>query len=186
MNQLKIFNVGYPTRGPKGNEEVMLGEKQATDNAVALGIAGKRIGYGGKFEAQIDTTVEDGFIRELGQETEDQNERPQMSVARENVKWMARILVKSTVRKSLYLDYLLAYNCQGQPPAKTREIIDPKYFSRHALPKNILGDNLHILPSILDGQKLAGWVLYDGDMNVLKHDIKPVDSLDMTVFPSDS
>jgi hypothetical protein len=180
--QLRQFTVGYPVRGPRGQEEVMMGKKAYTPKAIELGVAGKYVGFGGGFKPLEDKTVEEGFIREfIFEETVDEDKKPLMSVSAENVRWMARIVVHNTARKSLILDYFLAYDCKGTPPPVAREILNPRYVSRHDLPEPIPGLDKIVLPMILDGKKLVGYALYDGELRLLKREIMAVDLIERDV-----
>jgi hypothetical protein len=168
--KLPICTVGYLVRGMPGQEEILLGEKAATPKAVRRKIAGKLIGYGGDFEPSQDTSIRASFKRELAEESD-------IVVEISNLEVLAEILIKDETGDRLMLYYLFVREWQGEAQDK-REITKPRWYPTRPLPNNILGADKLILPRLIHGQKLSGWVRYDKDMNVVDHDLKTVDSFD--------
>lgn len=165
--QLPICTVGYLLRSVDGREEIHLGEKAATEKAVKRKIAGKLLGYGGDFEPDKDLTLEGSFARELGEESEFRVDPKTLEVA-------AKILIRDEKGDRLTLIYVLARHWTGQA-GENREFANAGWYSTNPLPENILGADKLILPRILAGQKLEGFVEYDKDMNVVAHNLVPVD-----------
>jgi len=169
-----ICSVGYPIRGPRGQEEIHLGEKAPTPKAIKRCINGKLIGYGGDFEPGIDGDIIDCFLREFAQESGD--ETSHLSAHRKDVEEVARILIKNTVRPGILLHYLFIRNCRGVA-ISTREILNPGWYPARPLPDNILEADKLILPRVIQGERLRGWILYDENMKVIGHELASVESL---------
>jgi 8-oxo-dGTP pyrophosphatase MutT (NUDIX family) len=164
-NKLPVCTVGYPLHG----EDVFLGLKAATPKAVKRKINGYWLGFGGDVEPE-DGTLKKSFARELFDETGFQ-------VAPESVEIVAKVLIKDEKGDRLWLYYALARSERGSS-RENREFDEFSWFPRAALPEKILGADKLILPRIFAGEKLEGWIQYDKDMNVINHELKPVESVD--------
>jgi hypothetical protein len=168
--KLPICTVGYLVRGTLGQEEIFLGEKAATPKAVKRKIAGKLIGYGGDFEPDTDTSIRESFKRELMEESGLTTEVKSLEV-------LAKILIRDETGDRLILYWLFVREWQGEV-SDNREIVNPHWYPARPLVWNILGADKLILPKLLNGQKLTGWVEYDKDMNVVGHELQTVESID--------
>ncbi len=166
---LPICTVGYLLRTMNGSEEIHLGEKAATDKAVKRKIAGKLIGYGGDFEPDKDLSIKESFARELSEESGFSAMPHMLDVA-------AKVLVRHEKGDRLTLYYVLARHWSGSA-GESREFARSGWFPTKRLPDNVLGADKIILPRILAGLKLEGWVEYDKDMNVVAHELKEVASV---------
>ncbi len=165
------FTVGYAIRGSRGKEELLLGLKQATEKSIKLGIAGKLIGYGGTVEP-FDNSIEESFIREFKEETDNLN----LTIDVKDVERMAHIEIRNKIKPSLMLEYILLRNYSGTP-SNDGELLKAEWYPARPLPENVLNADKLILPRIINGEKLEGWILYDKDMKVIEHQIKAVKNL---------
>ena len=167
--KLPICTVGYLVRGTPGQEEIFLGEKAPTPKAVKRKIAGKLIGYGGDFEPDHDASIAESFKRELAEESG-------FTVETTDVEVMAEILIRDETGDRLMLYYVLVKKWRGEAN-DNREILNPRWYPTRPLPDNILGADKLILPIIIDGKRLSGWVRYDKDMNITDYKLEPVETL---------
>jgi len=171
---ISICTAGWPIRGKRDHEEILLGTKAATPKAVKRGIAGKLMPYGGDMEPEDNGSPVAGFTRELFQESGDNESR--LSVDPKDVEVVAKIEIRNLEKPSLILYLLFAWNCKGNAKS-TREIINPRYYPTRPLPENLLESDKLVLPRLLAGEKLEGWILYSGDMKLLEHHLKNVESI---------
>jgi hypothetical protein len=174
---LPICTVGYLIRGMRDYEEILLGEKATTPKAVKRKIAGKLIGYGGDFEPGTDASIRESFKRELTEESSNPGKSDGLVVEVRNIEVLAKILIRDDAGDRLTLYYIFVREWMGEAHA-SREIFNPRWYHARSLPWNILGADKLILPKLVNGQKLTGWVKYDTDMNVVGHDLQPVETID--------
>jgi len=167
---LPICTVGYLLRMTEDRQEIYLGEQAATEKAIKRKIAGKLLGYGGDFEPDRDLTLEGSFARELGEESEFNVDPKTLDVA-------AKVLIRDEKGDRLTLYYILARHWTGQA-GENREFTKTAWYQTDPLPENILGADKLILPRLLGGEKLEGFVKYDEDMNVVSHELRVVASID--------
>ena len=159
---LPVCTVGYLVRGERGHEEIFLGEKAPTPKALKRGIAGKLIGYGGDYEP-TDTSLEQSFQRELSEES---GFKAEIS----DIETCAKVLIKDEKGPRLTLCYILVRKWTGEAKLND-EIMNPKWYSAHPLPDNVLNADKLILPRILSGEKLEGYVEYDRNLNVVSYNL---------------
>ena len=179
---LPICTVGYLVRGMRGHEEILLGEKAATPKAVKRKIAGKLIGYGGDFEPGLDHSFATSFKRELLEESSSSHEKDDgLVVELKDIEILAKILIRDESGDRLTLYYIFVREWAGEAHG-SREILNPRWYPARPLPYNILGADKLILPKLVNGQKLMGWVEYDADMNVVGHDLRSVETIDEALF----
>lgn len=168
--QLPICTVGYLIRGSQGQEEIFLGEKAPTPKAIKRKIAGKLIGYGGDFESNKDTSIRGSFKRELKEESS-------IIVEVKDLEVLAKVLVRDESGDRLMLYYIFVKTWQGEA-TDHREIVNPRWYTARPLPWNILEADKLILPHLINKKKISGWVEYDRDMNVIRHNLEVVESID--------
>ncbi|MDE1874974.1 MAG: NUDIX domain-containing protein [Patescibacteria group bacterium] len=173
MTELPLSTVGYLIRGPRGREEIFLGTKAPTPKAIKRKIAGKLIGYGGDFDPGIDRSIAGCFARELAEES-----GFRIDPADAEVK--ACILIKDENGPRLTLCYIFVRKWTGDEAGESREMHSARWYPTDPLPDDILAADKIVLPRLLKGEKIAGWIEYDAHMNVIAYDISPVDSLDMS------
>ncbi|HEU5114767.1 MAG TPA: NUDIX domain-containing protein [Candidatus Paceibacterota bacterium] len=173
MNQLPISTVVYLLRDGSGSTEVFLGRKAPKPKAVKRGIAYLRIGYGGDLEAGKDLSPAHCASRELGEES-DFTGRP------EDMKAVAQIKIIDEAGPRLMLHYFLLRKWSGEP-GESDEILDGKWYPLGSLPDDIIPSDTHILPRVLQGEKLIGWMEYatdpDGKLRLVRFELSPVESL---------
>ncbi len=166
-----LFNVVYFERKLKGKQQVFLGRKIASPKAMRLGIADKLIGCGGEFDPSKDASVIDGIRREY------REERTKRSATPLSIRHCARILVKNTEKPWLYLDYALVSEWHGEPKFNETEFSSSGWFQCDPLPKDVPELDRVVLPIILSGKCAEGWALYNGAMELLEHEVLPVEAL---------
>lgn len=168
-SNLPRSTICYFLRGPKGDEEIFLGEKVATPKAVRRRIAGRLMSYGGDVE-QSDTSIKASLIRELGEESG-------FSVNEKDLEITAEILIRDENGPRLILYYLFTRTWTGSP-THFKDILDPRWFSTQPLPENILDADKLVLPILLGGKKIKGSLTYDENMRVVATDFKFVQSIE--------
>jgi len=169
-NELPVCTVGYLVRGQGENLEVFLGTKAATPKAIKRKIAGKLIGFGGDFEPEKDRSIKESFARELKEEKGYDVKPHDMTI-------VARVLIVDEGGPRLILYYLLVWEWEGVP-VDNGEIIGGDWYGINPLPENILEADKLILPRVLRGTNLQGFVEYDADMKVVRHELTPVGSIE--------
>lgn len=168
--KLPICTVGYLVRGSLGQEEIFFGEKASTPKAIKRKIAGKLIGYGGDFESDKDSSIRESFKRELEEESG-------IIVETKDLEVLAKVLIRDESGDRLMLYYIFVRTWQGEA-SDNREIINPRWYHTRPLPWNILEADKLILPQLINKKRLSGWVEYDRDMNVVRHELQTVESID--------
>lgn len=168
--KLPTCTVGYLIRGTHDQREILLGEKAATPKAVKRKIAGKLIGYGGDFEPGTDASIRESFKRELREESG-------VTADARSLEVLAKVLIRDETGDRLMLYYIFVKEWRGEV-SDNREIMNPRWYPVRPLPWNILGADKLILPRLMNGQKLTGWVRYDKEMVVVDHDLQTVDTID--------
>ncbi|HET8669702.1 MAG TPA: NUDIX domain-containing protein [Candidatus Saccharimonadales bacterium] len=72
---------------------------------------------------------------------------------------------------NLIVTYYLVSGFEGEP--KKTEDIDPCWYSKRELPlRDMWPDNRITVPLVLDGKRIAGSFLYDGDGQIIEQDLR--------------
>ena len=169
IKDLPISTVIYLLRGEKDSEETCLGKKAPSPKAIKRKIAGKLIGYGGDFETEKDASPAHCAARELGEESDFKADQKDMEP-------VARIIIKDENGPRLTLYYYLLHKWTGSA-GTSDEVLDSKWYPTKSLPDNMLGSDKLILPRVLNGERLTGFVTYDVEMNVINHELIAVESI---------
>lgn len=168
-NIRRIFTVGWPIRGDRGAEEVFLGIKKKSPKSVRMKTAGKRMPCGGGFK-RTDPTIASCYVREFHEELKG------MTVSESDIEVVGRIEVRSSDYPPFILYLLFARNCRGEC-SESDEFDDPAWYSTKSLPDTMPEADYVLLPRLLCGEKLVGWVAYDKDKHLINYNLRSVETI---------